>query len=111
MLFIKDMLHFTYFVDTIPTAPRNVKATLSSEGYINVWWDPPEKNPESVAEYVVSYRVPSIKEDFDEVDRGFLSHTITGVLSNRQYSIYVKAKNQYGISHASNMVYLQTHGR
>lgn len=47
-------LHIS-FSAKVPTAPNNIQADHTPEGYIQVRWQPPSVNPNAVEQYNVYY--------------------------------------------------------
>ena len=90
----------------LPSEPRDLKAHLSDDGYIHVYWNAPSQNTFAVQKYTVYWSTATLPEKYDDVDSDLLSYTIKGIHSYSLYTIYVKAGNHYGYSKESNQAFV-----
>ena len=83
---------------TVPSIVLNVAATATSDTEIMVTWDPPADDGGSpITSYMIIYRVDGADESTNmEMEETGSSTTISGLMANTTYRVWVTATNAIG---------------
>lgn len=93
--------------EKLPGPPQNLAVNVVSDNEVQISWEPPSKNPDSVDGYRIFYHEAAVSETVDQainstevkrIDVIDTSVKIDGLKPEILYELVVKAGNKYGAS-------------
>lgn len=93
--------------EKLPGPPQNLAVNVLSKNQVQISWEPPSKNPNSVDGYRIFYHEAAVSETVDQainstevrrIDVNNTSVKIDGLKSEILYELVVKAGNKFGAS-------------